>query len=76
MKLWNFLFIAVMVAAIAVIAVNGLNYGIDFTGGTLIEVKYNKNMDKNVVEKALDTIAVKSDLATDIGYYETVLGVS
>ena len=59
MKLWNFLFVAVMVAAIAVIAVNGLNYGIDFTGGTLIEVKYNKNMDKNVVEKALDTIAVK-----------------
>lgn len=58
MNLWNFIFIAVMVAAIGIIAVKGLNWGIDFTGGTLVEVKYSKVMDGKQMEPVLNNIAV------------------
>lgn len=58
MNLWNFIFIAIMVAAIGIIAVKGLNLGIDFTGGTLVEVKYSKVMDGKQMEPVLNNIAV------------------
>lgn len=57
MNLYNFIFVAIMAAALVVIAVKGLNWGIDFTGGTLVEVKYGKVMDDKQLDPVLDNIA-------------------
>ncbi len=43
----------VLVIAIAVIGVRGLNFGIDFTGGTLIELGYHEDIELKDVRTAL-----------------------
>lgn len=50
---WFVLSIAVMVAGLASIAVRGLNVGIDFTGGRIIQYKADEKMNASAVEKAL-----------------------
>lgn len=41
------------VAAIALVAVRGLNFGIDFTGGVLVEVSYPKSVELDKVREDL-----------------------
>ena len=43
--------------AIGVFLLKGLNYGIDFTGGNLIQLKFEKTVTLNQVNSALDEIA-------------------
>jgi len=45
--------ILVMVASIVGLAVRGLNYGIDFTGGTLVEVGYSESVKIESVREQL-----------------------
>lgn len=48
-------FSGVLIAIILVsLAVQGLNYGLDFTGGTVIEVGYQESIDTADITKALD----------------------
>ncbi len=42
-----------MVLAIAVLAIRGLDYGLDFTGGTSVEVSYDKSISVAEVRSAL-----------------------
>ena len=55
--------IAMVVISIAALAIRGLNFGIDFTGGTLVEVGYSENIE---VDK------VRSDLL-DAGFEDAVV---
>jgi preprotein translocase subunit SecF len=41
-KLAMFLSVAVVLASFALLATKGLNYGVDFAGGTIVQVKYDK----------------------------------
>jgi len=41
-KLAMFLSIAFVLASLALLATKGLNYGVDFAGGTIVQVKYDK----------------------------------
>lgn len=42
-----------MIASIALIFTRGLNYGLDFTGGVVVEVEYAQPVDVGVVRQAL-----------------------
>lgn len=42
------------IAAIVLIAVKGLNFGLDFTGGTLIEIGYSKEVPLNDIRSTLE----------------------
>mgnify|MGYP001814331723 CR=1 FL=1 len=44
-----------LLASIASLAVNQLNWGLDFTGGTLVEVHYSETADLNAIRGTLDT---------------------
>jgi len=48
-----FFSIALIVASIVALFVNGLNFGIDFTGGTVIEVGYKNSADVDKIRKVL-----------------------
>ncbi|MCU7945093.1 MAG: protein translocase subunit SecF, partial [Candidatus Thiodiazotropha sp. (ex Cardiolucina cf. quadrata)] len=43
-----------LLIALAAIIVRGLNFGIDFTGGTLVEVGYPQAVELSVVRDALN----------------------
>ena len=46
--------IVLMLASIATLAVNKLNFGLDFTGGTLIEVGFDEAADLTKIRQVLD----------------------
>lgn len=57
-KIWFSISILVIAIGMISLVVNGLNYGIDFKGGTLISIEIGKTFDK---EKEIDPIIQKYD---------------
>ncbi|MCX8083551.1 MAG: protein translocase subunit SecF [Calditerrivibrio sp.] len=47
-----------IVLSIILITTKGLNYGIDFSGGTVIQIKYDKTPDINNLRKALNELKI------------------
>jgi preprotein translocase subunit SecF len=47
--------IIIMLAAIASLSINKLNFGLDFTGGTLIEVGFEQAADLNKIRQIMDS---------------------
>ncbi len=62
-----------MVISIGSLAVRGLQMGIDFTGGTLIEVGYQKAADLNVLRNTLDTQGFDDATVQNFGTTKDVL---
>jgi len=64
--------LTLIVIAIGAIATRGFNFGIDFTGGTIIEVGYDKNADLEQIRSALekegyaDAVVQNFGSATDV----------
>ena len=56
-----------MVIAVGLIAVRGLNYGLDFTGGVLVEVSYAQSVDTNTVRQTLETAGFGHALVQSFG---------
>lgn len=54
-KVWFALSTAMVVASIVAIAVYGLNFGIDFTGGSLAEVQFDAETSSDAVRQAVET---------------------
>lgn len=52
-KIWFGISLAIMLLGLVFIVKDGLNYGIDFKGGTLVQINMNKEFDKSEVEKIL-----------------------
>ena len=68
-----FLSIAMMVASVAVLAVKGLNFGLDFTGGTLIEVIYEESVPLEQVREELSAAGYESAIVVNFGSDTDVL---
>jgi preprotein translocase subunit SecF len=59
--------VILVVLSLGAIFVRGLNYGLDFTGGVLIEVKYEQPVDISDVRAALDTAGFDRALVQSVG---------
>ena len=49
------------IIAIIFLALRGLNLGVDFTGGTLMEVSYNHPADIDKIRQVMDKIELKNN---------------
>ena len=59
--------IALVLVAVAVLVIHGLNLGIEFTGGTEMQVRYADTPDIPAIRATLNDIGMKSQVVTTIG---------
>lgn len=57
----------IILACLASVITKGLNYGIDFTGGTMVQVQFKDNIGIDQVRSALASKDIKADIQTFIG---------
>ncbi len=72
-KLALILSLVLVLISIASLATRGLNLGIDFTGGTLIEVGYNSTVDLGEVRETLEDAGYGDAIAQHFGTSKDVL---
>lgn len=61
------------ILAVFFLAARGLNYGVDFTGGTVMEVTYPHAADIESIRKAIDSIDLKDATVQNFGTSQDVL---
>jgi preprotein translocase subunit SecF len=59
--------------AVFFLASKGLNYGVDFTGGTVMEVNYPQSANIDSIRKAVDSIGLKDATVQNFGTSHDVL---
>jgi len=59
--------VVLLVISIGSLAVNGLNLGLDFTGGTLLEVEYEQPENLDNISKVLDAAGYKDVVVQNFG---------
>jgi preprotein translocase subunit SecF len=59
--------------AVVFLATRGLNFGVDFTGGTIMEVNYPQAANLESVRKAVDSIGLKEATVQNFGSSHDVL---
>ncbi len=68
------LFSAVLILiSIGSLATRGLNFGLDFTGGTLIELGYSQPVDLNIVRSTLETTGFPEAVTQHFGTAKDIL---
>lgn len=72
-KIAGIISIVLLVASIASLAVNGLNLGLDFTGGTLVELKYEQPANLNAIRDTLKEKGFPSASVVNFGSDTDVL---
>src|SRR5204863_2496218 len=60
--IFNVISLITFIAAVFFLAHRGLNFSIEFTGGTLIEVGYKEPADVDAVRRALDQAGYKAEV--------------
>lgn len=66
-KYTNTLSILIILISLAAIAINGLKLGLDFTGGTQLEVRFDQSVDLDKIRNVLETEGLKSPIAVYFG---------
>lgn len=72
-KLAQIVSVALVLFAIAMIAVRGLNFGIDFTGGTLVELGYSEAADIDSIRDTLHDKGFDRAIVQNFGTAQDVL---
>jgi len=70
---FNVISLVTFVAAVVFLAIYGLNLGVDFRGGTVIEVNYGHPVDFARVRTALDRLGLGEFSAQSFGSSDTAL---
>jgi preprotein translocase subunit SecF len=71
---WAFMFsLALLVFSIITLVINGLNLGMEFTGGTQIQVKYQDSPDFNAIRQELNTAGFHDAMVQAYGSSKDVM---
>ena len=62
-----------IIGSITTLAINGLNWGLDFTGGTIVQVGYTQAADLSAIRKQLDSKGFGDAVVQNFGASEEVL---
>ena len=62
-----------MVVSVVLLFTRGLNYGLDFSGGVSVEVKYDRPVDISDVRKALADAGIENPVVQSLGGSRQVL---
>lgn len=68
-----FISASLMLLSLILFLFKGFNYGIDFSGGTLVQIKYNSKAPLSEIRKALDKSIIKNANVTEFGSDEEVI---
>ncbi|MGM0445490.1 MAG: protein translocase subunit SecF [Bacillota bacterium] len=60
-KIWYTISITILAIGFIFLAINGLNFGIDFQGGTLLEFKFDQEVNNEDVRNVLSDIDIAAD---------------
>ncbi|HNV58006.1 MAG TPA: protein translocase subunit SecF [Smithellaceae bacterium] len=63
----------IIVSILSVILHGGLNFGIDFAGGTVIQIKFSKVAPADAIRKAFNGINVEDAVTQEIGANEVIV---
>ena len=72
-KIASVISIALIIASIALLAVRGLNFGMDFTGGTSVELEYTEAADLDGIRNTLEQSGYEQFSVQNFGADTTVL---
>ena len=70
---FNVISLVTFLLAVFFLATRGLNFGVDFSGGTVIEVSYNHAVDFNRLRGAVDKLNLGEYAAQAFGSSDTAL---
>jgi preprotein translocase subunit SecF len=65
--LWLGISAALTVAALTILAVRGIRWGIEFTGGTELQLRYHTSPDLGAIRSSLNAAGLANHLVTTIG---------
>jgi preprotein translocase subunit SecF len=69
--------ICILIGIISVVFFRGLNYGIDFTGGTLIQVQFDHNVTTAEIRNALATVNLENSMIQkSVGMNEYIIRIA
>jgi preprotein translocase subunit SecF len=63
----------IIISILSVILHSGLNFGIDFAGGTIIQIKFSKTASADVLRKAFQEISINDAIIQEIGKDEIIV---
>ena len=66
-KMWAAISCAVIIVAIAALAIRGLNFSVEFTGGTSMNVKYAQRPDTGKVRDSLSKFGLQKSIIQPVG---------
>lgn len=70
-KMYYIITVAIIIVSMAIGLVRGYNFGIDFTGGTIIHIEMGKKVDNGEVKAVMEASDVKGTLVTYAGEKNT-----
>lgn len=71
---WAFMFsLALLIFSVVTLSINGLNLGMEFTGGTQIQVKYQNSPDFNAIRQELNTAGFHDAMVQAYGSSKDVM---
>lgn len=65
--------VLIIISILSVVMHKGLNFGIDFAGGTIIQVKFTKTTGADVIRKTFQSIKIDDAIIQEIGQNEVIV---